>query len=60
MFSSLKKLLKDQRGVTAVEYGMIMAMIAISTIAIMNDVGDDMNVVFSTISETLRDSGRVS
>lgn len=60
MINTLKNLLRDQQGVTAVEYGMIMAMIAISTMAVMNDIGNNMNAVFTVISDTLQGAGRAS
>lgn len=36
----LKKLVDDQRGATAIEYGLIAALIVIACIAAMGDVAD--------------------
>ena len=44
---------KNTSGVTAVEYGLIAALIAIAAIAAMNTVGTSLSGVFTTLSNSL-------
>ncbi len=47
MTHMLRKL-KEQKGATAVEYGMMVALIAAVIIAIVTTLGDQINTVFTT------------
>jgi len=44
---------KNFSGVTAIEYGLIAALIAIAAIAAMNTVGGNLSGVFTTLSNSL-------
>ncbi|ALX16769.1 pilus assembly protein [Burkholderia cepacia JBK9] len=44
---------EDQDGVTAIEYGLIAALIAIGIIAALTTVGTDLKTVFSTVADDL-------
>jgi pilus assembly protein Flp/PilA len=50
---SLKTVSKDSRGVTAMEYGLIAALIAVVIIASVDLVGDKLILVFTAISTAL-------
>ncbi|KGC06765.1 MULTISPECIES: Flp family type IVb pilin [Burkholderia] len=43
----------DQGGVTAIEYGLIAALIAIGIVAALTTVGTDLKTVFSTVADDL-------
>ncbi|HEM7880942.1 TPA: Flp family type IVb pilin [Burkholderia contaminans] len=43
----------DQDGVTAIEYGLIAALIAVGLVVALTAVGTDLSIVFSTIASTL-------
>ncbi len=43
-----RKLLKDQKGATAIEYGLIAALIAVAAITAMQGLGNQLN---STLTE---------
>ncbi|AOI80550.1 MULTISPECIES: Flp family type IVb pilin [unclassified Burkholderia] len=43
----------DQDGVTAIEYGLIAALIAIGIVAALTTVGTDLKTVFSTVADDL-------
>ncbi len=45
--------LKDEEGVTAIEYGLIAALIAVVIIASVTLVGGELKKTFSTISTEL-------
>ncbi|MBY8606216.1 MAG: Flp family type IVb pilin [Burkholderia sp.] len=47
------RFVRDEDGVTAIEYGLIAALIAIGIIAALSTVGKDLKTVFSTIADDL-------
>lgn len=49
----LTKLWNDKRGVTAIEYGLIAALIAVAIIGILTAVGGSLTNVFSTVNNKL-------
>ena len=46
-------MLNDRRGVTALEYGLIAALIALVLVAALTSVGGGLNNTFNQISNTL-------
>jgi pilus assembly protein Flp/PilA len=50
------KLLRDEQGATAIEYGLIAALIAVAAITAMQSLGNELNSTFSTVSTTLADA----
>ena len=53
MLMSVKRFVKDEEGVTAIEYGLIAALIAVVIAAAVVTVGTSLNVVFTTIGTCL-------
>jgi pilus assembly protein Flp/PilA len=51
--SSLSQLVTDSRGVTAIEYALIAALIAVAAIAAFQLVGTDLSNTFSNIASCL-------
>jgi pilus assembly protein Flp/PilA len=49
----LSKLLHDESGATAIEYGLIAALISIAAIAAMTSVGSRLSTNFSKVSSSL-------
>ena len=49
----LMRFLKDEDGVTAIEYGLIAALIAVVIIIAVSAVGVSLNKIFNTISTKL-------
>jgi pilus assembly protein Flp/PilA len=49
----VKRFLKDEEGVTMVEYGLLAALIAIVCIAAITSVGTELNIVFRYIANAL-------
>lgn len=49
----IKKFARDEEGVTAIEYGLIAALIAVTIIAAVTLVGDNLVLVFTEISDAL-------
>jgi pilus assembly protein Flp/PilA len=53
MITKLSKLLKNEDGATAIEYGLIAAMIAIAAISALRLVGAHLSGVFNTVASKL-------
>ena len=47
------RLIKDEAGVTAIEYGLIAALIAVAAVTIMGTVGNNLSSTFSTVAGKL-------
>ena len=47
------KLLRDEQGATAIEYGLIAALIAVAAITAMQSLGSELNTTFTTVSDNL-------
>lgn len=47
------KLLKNIKGATAIEYGLIAALIAVAAIGAMTSVGGKLNTTFNNVSNSL-------
>ena len=48
-----KRFITDQSGATAIEYGMIAALIAVVIIAVLGSIGTSLNSKFTTIKTKL-------
>jgi pilus assembly protein Flp/PilA len=49
----LRPLIEDRRGVTAIEYGLIAALIAAPAVVVMGTVGTNLSGVFSQVASSL-------
>jgi pilus assembly protein Flp/PilA len=49
----VRRLTEDRRGVTAIEYGLIAALIAIAAITAMTSLGGSLSSVFSLVATDL-------
>ena len=47
------KLIKNNKGATAIEYGLIAALIAVAAIAAMSNVGSSLGSTFNEVSTKL-------
>ena len=48
-----RRFLRDEEGVTAIEYGLIAALIAVAIIAGVSLVGEGLNATFTNIARCL-------
>jgi len=53
MFNSLTRLLQNEDGATAIEYGLIAALIAVAAIAAFQLVGTYLSSIFNTVATEL-------
>ena len=49
----INKLLRDEAGATAIEYGLIAALIAVAAITAMQSLGNNLSTTFNTVSTKL-------
>jgi pilus assembly protein Flp/PilA len=52
--SIFRKLLKDEAGATAIEYGLIAALISVAGITAFSAVGTKMSAMMTTVSGKLQ------
>jgi len=50
---AVSRLIKDQKGVTAIEYGLIAALIAVAAVVVMGTVGTNLSGTFSAVAASL-------
>jgi pilus assembly protein Flp/PilA len=49
----IRKALKNRKGATAIEYGLIAALIAVAAITAMSGLGTQLNTTFTNITTKL-------
>ncbi|MBB3953475.1 MULTISPECIES: Flp family type IVb pilin [Novosphingobium] len=49
----INKLIRDEAGATAIEYGLIAALIAVAAITAMNGLGNQLKTTFNTTSSQM-------
>ena len=49
----IQKFVRDEEGVTAIEYGLIAALIAVVIIIAVTAVGTKLNAIFTYVSTSL-------
>ena len=52
-FEFLTKLLKDESGATAIEYGLIAALVSVAAIAALTAMGGSLQTMFNTVATQL-------
>ncbi len=52
----LKSFLRDESGATAIEYGLIAALIAVVIISALSTIGTNLNTTFTRIGTSLATS----
>jgi pilus assembly protein Flp/PilA len=53
MLTTLNNLWKNESGVTAMEYGLIAALIAVAIVVILGTVGTDLSSTFNKVATNL-------
>ncbi|QUM73441.1 Flp family type IVb pilin [Sphingopyxis granuli] len=48
-----KKFIRDTKAATAIEYGLIAALIAVAAITALTNVGSSVNATFTGVGESL-------
>ena len=50
----IRTFLKNSKGATAIEYGLIAALIAVAAIAAMQGLGRQLNKTFNNVSSNMK------
>ena len=50
---------QDENGATAIEYGLLAALIAVAAIVALENVGNELSTTFSIVSTTMGDSNTI-
>jgi pilus assembly protein Flp/PilA len=53
MYSLILKFVKDERGATSIEYGLIAAGIGVAVITLVGQVGDEIRTMFTGLKDNL-------
>jgi pilus assembly protein Flp/PilA len=53
MHASIISIIKEQSGVTAIEYGLIAALVAIVIIGVVTTLGTNLQGIFSLIATSI-------
>lgn len=51
---TIRNFLKNNKGATAIEYGLIAALIAVACIAAMQGLGNNLKNTFNNVSSNLK------
>lgn len=55
--STFRKFVKDDSGATAIEYGLIAALVSVAIIGMLSLLGDNLNATFATVANNLQAAG---
>jgi pilus assembly protein Flp/PilA len=53
MFTTLRNLLRDESGATAIEYGLIAALVSVAAIGALTAMGTSLKAMFTSVSTEL-------
>ena len=53
LISKIKNFFREEEGATAIEYGLIAALIAVAAITAMQGLGDQLQTTFNVTSSTM-------
>jgi len=51
--STMRKFLQDESGATAIEYGLIAALVSVAIIAMLSLLGNNLNATFKAVADNL-------
>ena len=53
MLTCLKQFCDDESGATAIEYGLIAALVSVAAIGALTTMGNTLNTMFGTVSNAM-------
>ncbi|HYJ81297.1 MAG TPA: Flp family type IVb pilin [Allosphingosinicella sp.] len=49
----IRKFIRNNKGATAIEYGLIAALIAVAAIAAMQNIGSELGQTFNAVADNM-------
>ena len=56
MFTTLRNVLRDESGATAIEYGLIAALVSVAAIGALQLMGGSLTTMFTNVSTILQNA----
>lgn len=56
LFQTIRSVLKDESGATAIEYGLIAALVSVAAIGALTAMGTSLNTMFTAVSTHLNEA----
>jgi pilus assembly protein Flp/PilA len=56
MINTMKSFLNDESGATAIEYGLIAALVSVAAITALGSLGDSLGTMFNSVATELSDA----
>jgi pilus assembly protein Flp/PilA len=56
MIATFKQLIRDESGATAIEYGLIAALVSVAAIGALTTMGESLTTIFGVVSTNLSDA----
>ncbi len=56
MFTTIKSFINDESGATAIEYGLIAALVSVAAIAALTAMGTSLQNMFTNVSNELNNA----
>ena len=56
LYIAIKTFRDDKSGATAIEYGLIAALVSVAAVTALTSVGSSLDTMFSTVSTTLNNA----
>ena len=53
MIKVIRKLMNDESGATAIEYGLIAALVSVAAVVALQNLGTSLSTMFGTVSAEL-------
>ena len=53
MLAAFRKFLAEESGATAIEYGLIAALVSVAAVAALGNLGQSLSTMFGTVSNEL-------
>ncbi len=53
MFDVIRNLIKDESGATAIEYGLIAALVSVAAVVALENTGNSLSTLFNTVAAKL-------
>jgi pilus assembly protein Flp/PilA len=53
MFRALTRFFREERGATAVEYGLIAALVSVASVVSLANLGGSISTMYQTVSNTI-------